>query len=128
MTISTKRTAIGESTFDTPLRFENLPAATPQLSRALTKWHWDQDTASDLADAFGSFDRARLIRMIETDRASQLDARQLLYDYINALWADIERAGERPAVGEKYQAIAAMLELITALQTTAFEVVYNTPQ
>jgi hypothetical protein len=88
----------------------------------------DRDIASDLADAFGSFDRARLIRMSETDRASQLDARQLLYDYVNALWADIERAGERPAVGNKYQAIAVMRELITRLRKTAFEAVYNTPK
>jgi hypothetical protein len=87
-----------------------------------------EDTASDLADAFGSFDRARLIRMSETDRARQLDARQLLYDYVTALWADLERAGERPAVGEKYQAIAMMRELITGLRTTAFEAVYNTPE
>lgn len=88
----------------------------------------NQDTASDLADAFGPFDRARLIRMNETDRVGQLDARQLLYEYLNALWADIERAGERPDVGEKYQAIAAMRELIAALRTTAFEAVYNTPE
>ena len=85
-------------------------------------------TVSDLVDAFGSFDRARLIRMSETDRARQLDARQLLYDYVNALWADVERAGERPAVGEKYQAIAVMRELIMGLRTTAFETVYDTPE
>jgi hypothetical protein len=88
----------------------------------------DRDTASDLADAFGSFDRARLSRMSESEQASQLDARQLLYDYVNALWADVERAGERPTIGEKYQAIAAMRELITRLRITAFEAVYNTPQ
>ena len=88
----------------------------------------DQDTRSDLTDSFGSFDRARLIRMNETERASQLDARQLLYDYVNALWADIERSGERPAVGDKYQAIAVMRELVTALRTTAFEAVYDTPE
>jgi hypothetical protein len=86
------------------------------------------DTASALMDAFGSFDRARLIRMSETDRARQLDARQLLYDYVDALWADVERAGERPAVGEKYQAIAVMRELIMGLRTTAFEAVYDTPE
>lgn len=87
----------------------------------------DQCTVSDLTDAFGSFDRARLMRMSETDRASQLDARQLLDDYVNALWADIERAGERPAVGDKYHAIAAMRELIATLRTIAFDAVYNTP-
>ena len=37
-----------------------------------------QHTAHALADAFGSFDRARLDRLSEADRASQLGARQLL--------------------------------------------------
>ena len=86
-----------------------------------------QHAAHDLAEAFGSFDRARLDRMSEVDRASQLDARQRLHDYVDGLWADIQQAGERPAVGEKYQAIAAMRELTGALRTIAFEAVYNAP-
>ena len=69
-------------------------------------------------------DRARLARMSEAGRASQLDARQLLHDYVEGLWADIEQV-ERPAVGEKYQAIAAMRELTRALRAIAFEAVYN---
>jgi hypothetical protein len=87
-----------------------------------------QYTAHDLADAFGPFDRARLVRMSEAGRASQLDARQLLHDYVDGLWADIRRAGERPAVGEKYQAIAAMRELTGMLRTIAFEAVYDAPE
>lgn len=87
-----------------------------------------QNTAHDLADAFGPFDRARLSRMSEADRASQLDARQLLHDYVDGLWTDIKRAGERPALGDKYAAIAAMRELTGALRTVAFEVVYNAPK
>lgn len=66
--------------------------------------------------------------MSEAGRASQLDVRQLLHDYVEGLWADIEQAGERPAVGEKYQAISAMRELTGALRTIAFEAVYNTPE
>jgi hypothetical protein len=84
--------------------------------------------AHDLAEAFGPFDRARLVRMNEAGRASQLDARQLLHDYVDGLWADIEQAGERPAMGEKYQAIAAMRELTVALRTVAFEAMYNAPE
>jgi hypothetical protein len=38
------------------------------------------------------------------------------------------RAGERPAVGEKYQAIAAMRELTGVLRTIAFEAVYDAPE
>lgn len=87
-----------------------------------------QNTAHALADAFGPFDRVRLDRMSEADRASQLDARQLLHDYVDGLWADIERAGERPAVGDKYAVIAAMRELTETLRTIAFESVYNAPE
>jgi hypothetical protein len=65
--------------------------------------------------------------MSEAGRASQLAVRQLLHDYVEGLWADIEQAGERPAVGEKYQAIAAMRELTRALRAVAFEAVYNAP-
>ncbi|HET9256870.1 MAG TPA: hypothetical protein VFO16_16970 [Pseudonocardiaceae bacterium] len=86
------------------------------------------NTTHDLADAFGSFDRARLDRMSEADRASQLDCRQLLHDYVDGLWADINRAGERPAVGDKYAAVAAMRELTGALRAIAFEAVYNGPE
>jgi hypothetical protein len=84
--------------------------------------------ALDLVEAFGPFDRSRLARMSEAGRASQLDVRQLLHDYVEGLWADIEQAGERPAVGEKYQAIAAMRELTRALRAIAFEAVYNAPE
>jgi hypothetical protein len=51
---------------------------------------------------------------------SQLDARQLLYDYVDGLRADITRTGERPAVGNKYQAIVAMRELTGGAATIAF--------
>jgi hypothetical protein len=87
-----------------------------------------QRTVHDLADAFGRFDRARLVRMSEAGRAGQLEARQLLYDYVDGLWADVKRAGESPAVGDKYQAIAAMRELTGMLRTIAFEAVYDAPQ
>ncbi len=78
----------------------------------------------DLVKAFAPFDRARLRRMSQDARAGQLAARELLCEYVERLWEDVERAGERPAVGEKYQAITDMRELTQALRTTAFEAVY----
>jgi hypothetical protein len=87
-----------------------------------------QHAAHDLVEAFGPFDRGRLARISEAGRVRQLDARQLLHDYVDGLWADIEQAGERPAVGEKYQAIAAIRELTGALRANAFEAVYNAPE
>jgi len=74
------------------------------------------------------FDQARHVLLSEVGRVSQQDARQLLYDYMDGLWADITRAGERPAVGGKYQAIAAMRELTGVLRTIAFEAVYDAPE
>ncbi|MDQ4009351.1 MAG: hypothetical protein M3228_01295 [Actinomycetota bacterium] len=87
-----------------------------------------QRTVHDLANAFGPFDRVRLVRMSEAGRADQLEARQLLYDYVDGLWADIKRSGESPTAGDRYQAIAAMRELTGMLRTVAFEAVYDAPE
>ena len=84
--------------------------------------------AQQLAEAFASFDRARLSRMSESARTEQLAARQVLYDYVNGLWQDVHRSGERPAVGEKYEAIAVVRELTRALRAVAFDAVYDPPR
>ncbi|HEX4248484.1 MAG TPA: hypothetical protein VH008_11540 [Pseudonocardia sp.] len=81
----------------------------------------------ELAEAFAPFDRNRLENTDPAARAGQLAARQLFYDYIDELWKDVERAGERPAVGEKYQAITNLRDLAQALRSTAFEAVYGNP-
>ncbi|WP_214369268.1 hypothetical protein [Pseudonocardia sp. H11422] len=85
----------------------------------------DDHPAPDLDEAFAAFDRARLAASDESVRTAQLAARQLLYDYVDNLWRDIERSGERPATGEKYRAVAVMRELTRALRTVAFEAVYD---
>jgi hypothetical protein len=79
----------------------------------------------ELAEAFAPFDRARLVKSDLASRAAQLAARQLLYDYVDELWNDVDRAGERPSIGEKYQAIAGLRELTEVLRSTAFEAVYG---
>ena len=79
----------------------------------------------ELAEAFAPFDRTRLVKSDLTSRTAQLAARQLLYDYVAELWNDVDRAGERPSVGEKYQAIASLRELTEVLRSTAFEAVYG---
>lgn len=83
------------------------------------------DHLQEFAEAFASFDRARLTRMTESSRTEQLDARQLLLDYVDGLWQDVQRAGERPDVGEKYEAIAVVLELTRTLREVAFDAVYD---
>ncbi len=46
-------------------------------------------------------------------------------DYVEALWADVRRAGERPDVGEKYLALEVIRELSRSMTTIAFEAVYG---
>ena len=80
---------------------------------------------AELVDSFTSLDRARLPRMDESERRRQLDARQVLAEYVDALWEDVQRSGERPSVGEKYQALAVVRELTRSLTTVAFDAVYD---
>ena len=84
-----------------------------------------QPPPGDLVESFASLDRARLSRMSEAARGDQLAARQLLMDYVEALWADVQRAGERPDVGEKYLALGVIRELSQSMTTIAFEAVYG---
>ena len=86
------------------------------------------EPAQELVEAFASFDRARLTRMDESSRSEQLQARQMLYDYVDGLWQDVHRSGERPAVGEKYEAIAVVRELTRALRAVAFAAVDDPPR
>ena len=79
----------------------------------------------DLVEAFASLDRARLTRMSDAEREGQLAARQALLDYVDALWQDVQRAGERPDIGEKYEALAIVRELSRSLTAVAFDAVYN---
>jgi hypothetical protein len=83
------------------------------------------DGPPEFVEAFASLDRARLTRMGEAARLAQLDARQLLRQYVEALWLDVERSGERPEVGEKYQALAVVRELVRSLTIVAFDAVHD---
>jgi hypothetical protein len=79
----------------------------------------------DVIDSFASLDRARLTRMDEGARVEQLEARQALLDYVEALWQDVRRAGEKPDVGEKYNALAIFREMTRSMTAVAFDAVYN---
>lgn len=82
-------------------------------------------TGEELVEAFASLDRARLARTSEPERERQLAARQVLLDYVDALWQDVDRSGERPDIGEKYQALATMRALTQSLSSVAFDAAYN---
>lgn len=79
----------------------------------------------EFIEAFAAIDRARLTRMDAPDRTGQLAARQALLDYVEALWHDVHRSGERPDIGEKYQALAAVRELARSMTAVAFDAVYD---
>jgi hypothetical protein len=80
----------------------------------------------ELIATFASLDRARLTRTSERSREQQLTARQVLLEYVESLWQDVQRAGERPDIGEKYEALATVRELTRSLSETAFDAVYDT--
>jgi hypothetical protein len=79
----------------------------------------------ELVESFASLDRARLTRMSESARERQLIARQVLLEYVETLWQDVQRSGERPDIGEKYRSLATVRELAQSLSEVAFDAVYD---
>jgi hypothetical protein len=79
----------------------------------------------ELVESFASLDRARLTRMSEPECEEQLTARQALATYVEALWQDVQRSGERPDIGEKYESLAVVLKLARSLSSVAFDAVYD---
>jgi hypothetical protein len=79
----------------------------------------------ELVTSFASLDQARLRRMSEQQRDEQLAAREALLEYVEALWQDVRRSGERPDVGDKYEALAVVRELAASLRAVAFDAVYD---
>jgi hypothetical protein len=75
----------------------------------------------DLVTAFAALDRARLSHMDQSARSEQLDARETFRSYVESLWQDVQRSGEHPEVGDKYQALALVRELARSLTVVAFD-------
>jgi hypothetical protein len=86
----------------------------------------DSPQHQGLVEAFASLDGARLTRMSGEARQQQLNARQLLWEYVDALWDDVQRAGERPEVGDKYEALTVVRSLTRSMRAVAFDAVYDT--
>ncbi|OLT05543.1 hypothetical protein BJF90_00170 [Pseudonocardia sp. CNS-004] len=82
-------------------------------------------TGEELVEVFASLDRARLSRTSESERERQLVARQALLEYVETLWEDVQRSGERPDVGEKYESLATVRALTRSLSSVAFDAVYD---
>ena len=83
------------------------------------------DSRPDFIANFAAIDRARLSRMDEATGSTQLEAREVVRHYVEALWQDVERAGESPDVGEKYEALAIVRDLVRSLTIVAFDVTHD---
>jgi predicted DNA-binding transcriptional regulator YafY len=83
------------------------------------------DSRPDFIAAFASIDRARLSRMDEATWSAQLDAREAVRHYVEALWQDVERSGENPGNGEKYEALAIVRDFVRSLTVVAFDVTHD---
>jgi hypothetical protein len=83
------------------------------------------DDRPDFVDVFASLDRARLSRMDQAAQTDQLDARELIRHYVETLWQDVQRSGERPEVGDKYRALAIAREFVRSLTVVAFDVTHD---
>ena len=80
------------------------------------------DDKPNFVDVFASLDRARLSRMDAAAQSDQLAAREVVRHYVEALWQDVQRSGERPDIGDKYVALATVRELMRSLTVVAFDV------
>jgi hypothetical protein len=83
------------------------------------------DSRPNFIDAFASLDRARLSRMDRAAWSEQLDAREAVRHYVEALWQDVQRSGESPEIGEKYQALATVRDLVRSLTIVAFDLAHD---
>lgn len=83
------------------------------------------DDKPNFVDVFASLDRARLSRMDVTAQSEQLAAREVVRHYVEALWQDVQRSGERPDIGDKYVALATVRELMRSLTVVAFDVTHD---
>ena len=84
------------------------------------------DGRPEFVDVFSSLDRARLSRMTPEEQSDQFEAREAVQQYVEALWRDVQRSGERPEVGDKYRALAVMREVARSLMVVAFDVTHDT--
>jgi len=83
------------------------------------------DDKPNFVDVFASLDRARLSRMDAAAQSDQLAAREVVRHYVEALWQDVQRSGERPDIGDKYVALATVRELMRSLTVVAFDVTHD---
>jgi hypothetical protein len=83
------------------------------------------DSRPDFIANFAAIDRARLSRMDEATGSTQLEAREVVRHYVEALWQDVERAGESPDIGAKYEALAIVRDLVRSLTIVAFDVTHD---
>jgi hypothetical protein len=85
-----------------------------------------QAKAIDVADGFRDHDMAALSRLSPAGRAEQVQLRERLYRYVDAMWDQIKAshrrhggAGPPRADDPAYSAVAGMRDLLGELHTSA---------
>jgi hypothetical protein len=80
-----------------------------------------QGMAIELIDAFHDLDTAHLAGLSPAARATQVQARRQVHEYVDAMWESAKRRGLNPATSPDWSGVAGMRDLSMALWLRAQE-------
>jgi hypothetical protein len=80
-----------------------------------------QSMAIELCDGFTPHDQAHLATLSLAERQAQHEARQALYEYVDAMWDGLKEAGLEPANDPRFAAVAGMRDLAGELVSSVVE-------
>lgn len=78
-----------------------------------------QMMAGELCDGFSPHDAAALSTLSEDALAGQQQARQALFDYVDAMWDKAKEEGRAPADDPRFAAVAGLRDLAAELLANA---------
>jgi hypothetical protein len=80
-----------------------------------------QGMAIELIDAFAEYDAAGLAELDAVGRAEQLQARHVLYNYVDRIWEDAKARGLEPASHPEWSVVAGLRDVTNALLEQAMQ-------
>ncbi len=102
------------------LTFSGVAVATLlRMSSDDEQGHEHQFAAIEILNAFHDHDEKALTELNAHGRAEQLEARQVFYDYVDAIWEQAKGAGLSPADLPEFDAVAALRDLAAELVSNA---------
>ncbi len=78
-----------------------------------------QGMALELVDAFTELDAAGLGTLTTDQLATQVDARRVLYEYVDRMWEQAKSQGLDPVTRPEYSVVAGLRDLTGALMEHA---------